>query len=100
MKTVFMVLLIKICNTGHILFMIQVEGKLCIINEYAFFQIHFTVNDVKVPEVPGMFTTFLVKKRPLFVDPNMFKDLEHYGRLMGYDQPVNFHLGNQEEKND
>lgn len=69
-----------------------------ITNKYAFLQIHFTVDDVKVPEVPGMFTTFLVKNRPLFVDPRMFKELEHYGRLMGYDRPVNFHLGEQDEK--
>lgn len=63
-------------------------------------KIKFTVNDVKVPEVPGMFTTFLVKNRPLFVDPRMFKEVEHYGRLMGYDQPINFHLKDQDEKSD
>lgn len=63
-------------------------------------KIHFTVDDVKVPEVPGMFTTFLVKNRPLFVDPRMFKELEHYGRLMGYDKPIDFHLGEQDEKSD
>ncbi|XP_063872741.1 transmembrane protein 70 homolog, mitochondrial-like isoform X2 [Scylla paramamosain] len=63
-------------------------------------KIKFTVDDVKVPEVPGMFTTFLVKNRPLFVDPRMFKEMEHYGRLMGYDQPINFHLKEQDEKSD
>ncbi|XP_053642652.2 transmembrane protein 70 homolog, mitochondrial [Cherax quadricarinatus] len=61
-------------------------------------KIHFHIDDVKVPDVPGMFTTFLVKDRPLFVDPNMFEDLEHYGRLMGYNKPVNFHLGEPEKK--
>lgn len=61
-------------------------------------KIHFTVDDVKVPEVPGMFTSFLVKNKPLFVDPHMFSDLEHYGRLMGYDKPIDFHLGKEEKE--
>lgn len=61
-------------------------------------KIHFSVDDVKVPDVPGMFTTFLVKHQPLFVDPRMFKELEHYGRLMGYDKPIDFHLGDPDKK--
>lgn len=64
-----------------------------------FLQIHFSVDDVNVPDVPGMFTTFIVKKQPLFVDPRMFRELEHYGRLMGYNKPIDFHLGDP-EKND
>ncbi|XP_045110610.1 transmembrane protein 70 homolog, mitochondrial-like isoform X2 [Portunus trituberculatus] len=63
-------------------------------------KVKFTVDDVKVPEVPGMFTTFLVKNRPLFVDPHMFKEVEHYGRLMGYDRPIDFHLKEHDEKSD
>lgn len=45
-----------------------------------------------------MFTSFLVKNKPLFVDPRMFSDLEHYGRLMGYDKPIDFHLGDEEKE--
>ncbi|XP_042886511.1 transmembrane protein 70 homolog, mitochondrial-like [Penaeus japonicus] len=40
-------------------------------------KIHFKVQDIHVPAVPGMFTTFLAKNKPLFVDPKMFSDLEH-----------------------
>ncbi|KAG0726794.1 Transmembrane protein 70, mitochondrial [Chionoecetes opilio] len=44
------------------------------------------VDDVKVPEVPGMFTPFLIKNRPMFWTPDMFKERDHYGRLRGYDR--------------
>lgn len=56
-----------------------------------------------VPEVPGMFTSFLVKtkdmRRPaaLFVDPKLFDDPTHYVKIMGYDKPIDFKL-NFEEK--
>jgi len=39
-----------------------------------------------------MFTSFVVKKRPLFVDPALFDDPEHYVRIMGYDKPIDFKL--------
>ncbi|KAF4521352.1 hypothetical protein B566_EDAN006941 [Ephemera danica] len=53
----------------------------------------FTASDVTVPEVPGMFTTFLVQnKTALFVDPRLFNHPEHYARLMGYDKPLDFKL--------
>ncbi|XP_016956306.1 transmembrane protein 70 homolog, mitochondrial [Drosophila biarmipes] len=52
----------------------------------------FRPNDVVVPEVPGMFTSFLVNKRPLFVDPALFDDPEHYVKIMGYDKPIDFKL--------
>lgn len=74
------------------------ENKCLLLLLFPFLQIHFKVDDVKVPEVPGMFTSFLVKNQPLFVDPRMFKELEHYGRLMGYDKPIDFHLGEEEQK--
>merc|ERR1712198_317274 len=51
-------------------------------------KIKFKVQDIHVPAVPGMFTTFHAKNRPLFVDPKMFTDLDHFGRLMGYDKPI------------
>ncbi|CAD7003981.1 unnamed protein product [Ceratitis capitata] len=52
----------------------------------------FRPSDVAVPEVPGMFTSFHVKGKPLFVDPALFDDPEHYARIMGYDKPVDFKL--------
>lgn len=45
-----------------------------------------------MPDVPGMFTSFEVGKRALFVDPALFDDPEHYVRIMGYDKPVDFKL--------
>lgn len=44
-----------------------------------------------------MFTSFLVKKRPLFVDPALFDDPEHYVRIMGYDKPIDFKLNHDYE---
>jgi len=62
-------------------------------------QVRFKVEDVNVPEIPGMFTSFLVKpkgsgKKPmaLFVDPRLFEDPTHYVKLMGYDKPIDFKL--------
>ena len=49
---------------------------------------NFKTTDVVVPTVPGMFTTFLIKNKPYFVDLDSFKDIDHYGRLMGYDKPI------------
>ncbi|KAH8242393.1 hypothetical protein KR032_005149 [Drosophila birchii] len=56
------------------------------------FKTKFRPSDVVVPEVPGMFTSFLVGKRPLFIDPALFDDPEHYVRIMGYDKPIDFKL--------
>ncbi|KAJ6641525.1 Transmembrane protein 70 like, mitochondrial [Pseudolycoriella hygida] len=56
----------------------------------------FKVQDVHVPEVAGMFTTFLAKNRPLFVDAELFSDPSHYVKMMGYDKPIDFHLGKVE----
>ncbi|BFF97800.1 transmembrane protein 70 homolog mitochondrial [Drosophila madeirensis] len=58
----------------------------------------FRPSDVTVPEVPGMFTSFLVHKRPLFIDPALFEDPEHYVRIMGYDKPIDFKLDQQPPK--
>merc|ERR1712226_792212 len=51
-------------------------------------QITFKASDVKVPDIPGMFTTFQVNGRPLFVDGGAFYNPHHYGKLMGYDKPL------------
>uniref|UniRef100_A0A182YQA9 Uncharacterized protein n=1 Tax=Anopheles stephensi TaxID=30069 RepID=A0A182YQA9_ANOST len=50
----------------------------------------FKVEDVTVPEVGGLFTTFLVKNKALFVDPQLFADPTHYIKIMGYDKPIDF----------
>ncbi|CAL4067445.1 unnamed protein product, partial [Meganyctiphanes norvegica] len=63
-------------------------------------KIQFSIGDVHVPDVPGMFTTFHANGRPLFVEPDTFKDLEHYGRIMGYDKPIDFRLGPDNEDKD
>jgi len=51
-------------------------------------QTKFRPNDVVVPEVPGMFTSFLVNKRRLFVDPAFSDDPEHYVKILGYTNPL------------
>jgi len=57
-------------------------------------QLKFKVHDVTVPTVPGPFTTVLVhsngKKIPLFLADVSFHDIKHFGRLMGYDKPIDF----------
>uniref|UniRef100_A0A182N229 Transmembrane protein 70 homolog, mitochondrial n=1 Tax=Anopheles dirus TaxID=7168 RepID=A0A182N229_9DIPT len=51
---------------------------------------HFKIEDVTVPEVGGLFTTFLVKNKAMFVDPQLFPDPTHYIKIMGYDKPIDF----------
>lgn len=51
-------------------------------------QIKFTRDDVHVPTVPGMFTSFLVHKQPLLIDPSLVIDKEAYSHLLGYDQSL------------
>ncbi|CAB4064170.1 TMEM70 [Lepeophtheirus salmonis] len=60
-------------------------------------KITFKVEDVDVPSVPGMFTTFKAHNIPLFIDGENFKEnLEHYGKIMGYDKPLNLRWDNDE----
>ena len=51
-------------------------------------KIEFRVSDVNVPDIPGMFTTFKAKNVPLFVEMTQFNDPTHYGKIMGYDKPL------------
>ncbi|GAB0093221.1 Transmembrane protein 70 homolog, mitochondrial [Sergentomyia squamirostris] len=53
-------------------------------------QTKFKIPDVKVPEVPGLFTTFQVGKKALFVDPREFRDPNHFVKIMGFDKPIDF----------
>ncbi|MCL4136038.1 UNVERIFIED_CONTAM: hypothetical protein GTU68_026316, partial [Idotea baltica] len=61
-------------------------------------KVHFKVDDVIRPELPGMFTSFMVKNKPLFVDPSMFEDIDHYSRIMGYDKPIDFSMNRDSNK--
>lgn len=54
--------------------------------------LYFRHEDVVVPDLPGLFTSFIVKGQPLFVEMELFQDIEHYRRIMGYDKPVDFKL--------
>jgi transmembrane protein 70 len=64
------------------------------INMCCCLQITFTTDDIVVPDVPGMFTSFQIRGVPLFVDPRLFNDPEHYAKMMGYDRPIDFKLNN------
>nr|CAH7752153.1 unnamed protein product [Callosobruchus chinensis] len=55
-------------------------------------QTEFKPDEVKVPDVPGMFTTFIVRGKKLFLDPRLFDNPDHYAKLMGYDKPMDFKL--------
>jgi len=51
-------------------------------------EITFKASEVNVPDIPGMFTTFKVNGNALFVDADSFSSAVHYGKLMGYDKPL------------
>ncbi|XP_050396520.2 transmembrane protein 70 homolog, mitochondrial [Patella vulgata] len=59
----------------------------------------FTVEDVKVPDVPGIFTTIKVRGFALFMDPSMFFSKQAYIHLMGYDKPLDWRLPSKEQGN-
>lgn len=55
-------------------------------------QLTFDRNDVHVPAVPGMFTSFKVKGCPLLLDPSLVIDKQAYMHLMGYDKPIDEYI--------
>nr|CAD7571607.1 unnamed protein product [Timema californicum] len=55
-------------------------------------RVTFHADQVTVPDVPGIFTTFKVNGLPLFVDPSLFKEPAHFARIMGYDKPLDYKL--------
>lgn len=63
------------------------------------FQLEFKPEDVQVPDVPGMFTTMNAKGKPLFIEARHFSDPRHYAKIMGYDKPLDFKLGETDGKN-
>ncbi|CAH0397975.1 unnamed protein product [Chilo suppressalis] len=60
-------------------------------------ELEFNCDDVSVPDIPGMFTTFHAKGKPLFVEARHFNNPLHYAKLMGYDKPMDFKLGEIED---
>lgn len=64
----------------------------------------YTAKDVVVPDLPGMFSMFTAKGRPLFVDERDFTSIEVYKHMMGFDQPLDLrymsNTSRQVEKND
>jgi len=72
----------------------QVEDKYTAV-VYNFFlkpkRVEFKVKDVVVPDIPGPFCTFKANSVPLFVEGSQFTDIRHYGKIMGYDKPVDLY---------
>nr|XP_009687797.1 PREDICTED: transmembrane protein 70, mitochondrial [Struthio camelus australis] len=56
----------------------------------------FHQNDVKVPDISKMFTTFYAKTKSMLVNPMLFPNPQDYEHLMGYDKP--FYFDWEEEK--
>merc|ERR1719436_2234158 len=63
-------------------------------------KVSFKLSDVKIPDIPAMFTTIIVgreKQIPLFVDgAHAFSDPQHYVKIMGYDKPLNLRWNAEE----
>ncbi|GAV03303.1 hypothetical protein RvY_13747 [Ramazzottius varieornatus] len=60
----------------------------------------FSGEDVQVPAIPGMFTSFTVTlpdgtKKSFFINPPEFRSKEAYIKLMGYDKPMDIINGPQ-----
>nr|SVE93857.1 EOG090X0CKL [Scapholeberis mucronata] len=69
---------------------------------YRFFptkrKITFKLEDVSIPDVPGAFTSFYIKKVPVMCSPADFIYPEHYIKFMGFDKPIDLHLKDPNEK--
>lgn len=61
-------------------------------------QLTFKATDVHVPDVTGMFTTFKVQNKALFVDVSQFSDPSHYVKMMGFDRPIDFKFDLAQDK--
>ncbi|KAF8795603.1 Transmembrane protein 70 like protein [Argiope bruennichi] len=61
-------------------------------------ELHFSAEDVTVPDLPGLLTSFQAKGIPLFVDANQVKNPEAYSLMMGYDKPLDLKLSTDEKK--
>ncbi|XP_044513886.1 transmembrane protein 70, mitochondrial [Gracilinanus agilis] len=57
----------------------------------------FHQNDVKVPDIKSIFTSFYAKTKSMLVNPMLFPYPQDYNHLMGYDKPFTFDI---EESNE
>ena len=58
----------------------------------------FTPADVEVPAVRNLMTSFMVKGKPLLVNPTAFFHPNHFSHLMGYDKlPEDFTMEEMEQ---
>lgn len=57
------------------------------------------MQDIEVPDIPGMFTTLNAKGHPLFIEARHFSEPVHYAKMMGYDKPMDFKLGDIDHPN-
>ena len=55
-----------------------------------YFQTTFRASECRAPKVELFATVVVQDKLPVFLDPQSFTDVQHYKRLLGYDQPINF----------
>ncbi|XP_015171066.1 PREDICTED: transmembrane protein 70 homolog, mitochondrial [Polistes dominula] len=62
-------------------------------------KIEFTPDDVVVPDITGIFTTCLIKGRPVLFNDQFFNDSHHYYRIMGFDKPIDYKLSNTSVNN-
>lgn len=64
------------------------------------YKYEFALDDVHVPDLPGVFTTVQVKssKRNLFVDLNTIADVGLVQKIYGYDKPFDIKKYTDEEK--
>lgn len=52
----------------------------------------FHQNQVQIPAISKMFTTFYAGQEGFLVNPNLFTSPNDYNRLMGYDKPFSFSI--------
>ncbi|XP_074062758.1 transmembrane protein 70, mitochondrial [Macrotis lagotis] len=57
----------------------------------------FHQNDVKVPDIKSIFTSFYAKTKSLLVNPMLFTHPQDYNHLMGYDKPFTFDIEESDE---
>ncbi|XP_061747375.1 transmembrane protein 70, mitochondrial [Nerophis ophidion] len=55
----------------------------------------FRQDQVRVPAISKMFTTFCADNTGLLVNPDLFAAPQDYNHLMGYDKPFTFHPDDQ-----
>lgn len=80
-----------LCMTKEVDYIIKIDFMNVFVQNILF-QTEFKPEEVKVPDVPGLFTTFFAKGKALFLDPRLFDQPEHYAKIMGFDKPIDFKL--------